>query len=440
MVPNSLSEAVELIKKGNKAAALPILKQIIKAEPGNEDAWLWLFACVDDISQKKFCLQKALEINPGNLHARKALEKLTEPKVEPKVEPVRFVNQPAQQSHVPAQSPSIQRLPEKQPVQTKKAVRNYFLIIGIIIFVFLVCIGGIAMGGISIYRQYRVFSNQSIDSQNTPSGSIENKNTPGSSHPTPIATSVRQVGGNSSTPTSTDPAPSLDIRFSPYHFAKTPESSGSGDGWDIVKIAFAIENYSDSLIRIDGFYFENTVIRTSDGNKYQCSSPHISDRSSYIMLSHFRLLDFLECRVPSPSSGFTVSLKLAIESTSMSRPDSCFILQYKPPYRKPCLKSDISVDFNPEQTNPNMTFPLIQELDKDIETYTAKQDMSLLRMNQPIDFFDATMTVNLFTPTEPFVKGLFKAHITSKYIAGDTVIQPIPSPITGLKPAVKPDE
>jgi hypothetical protein len=67
---------VKLIKSGNKQAALPILREITLANPRDENAWLWLYACVDSVEQKTYCLQKALEINPGNQPARKALEKL----------------------------------------------------------------------------------------------------------------------------------------------------------------------------------------------------------------------------------------------------------------------------------------------------------------------------------------------------------------------------
>jgi len=76
MTTEKLNQAVQLIKAGNKQAALPFLKQVIQSEPNNESAWLWLYSCLDDTSQKKYCLQKVLEINPDNTDARNALEKL----------------------------------------------------------------------------------------------------------------------------------------------------------------------------------------------------------------------------------------------------------------------------------------------------------------------------------------------------------------------------
>jgi hypothetical protein len=83
MASDKLNRAVALIKAGNKPAALPILKEVIQANPQDENAWLWLYSCVDEAEQKKVCLQKALEINPSNQQAQRALQKLTGLKPQP---------------------------------------------------------------------------------------------------------------------------------------------------------------------------------------------------------------------------------------------------------------------------------------------------------------------------------------------------------------------
>lgn len=44
MASEKLNQAVQLIKSGNKIAALPILKEIVQAEPNNGNAWLWLYS------------------------------------------------------------------------------------------------------------------------------------------------------------------------------------------------------------------------------------------------------------------------------------------------------------------------------------------------------------------------------------------------------------
>ncbi len=76
MADEKLTEGIAAFKGGNKTAAKQILSEVIRAEPTNETAWLWLSACVDTIGQKTYCLKRALAINPGNLDARQALEQL----------------------------------------------------------------------------------------------------------------------------------------------------------------------------------------------------------------------------------------------------------------------------------------------------------------------------------------------------------------------------
>ena len=87
MTSDKLDDAVQLIRSGHKQAAVPLLKEILRGDPRDENAWLWLQVCVDDIGQKRYCLQKALEINTENQPARNALRKLTEPAPHP-VQPV----------------------------------------------------------------------------------------------------------------------------------------------------------------------------------------------------------------------------------------------------------------------------------------------------------------------------------------------------------------
>lgn len=72
-----LKKAISLIKSGDKSQGGKILANLVKNDPENELAWLWLSACFTDIEQKRYCLNKVLEINPDNLQARNQLDKLT---------------------------------------------------------------------------------------------------------------------------------------------------------------------------------------------------------------------------------------------------------------------------------------------------------------------------------------------------------------------------
>jgi hypothetical protein len=87
MTTDKLNDAIAAIRAGDKALGRQLLLEIVKYEPSNETAWLWLSACVVDIEQKKYYLSQALEINPSNQNARKALAQLQQPP-QPSVEDI----------------------------------------------------------------------------------------------------------------------------------------------------------------------------------------------------------------------------------------------------------------------------------------------------------------------------------------------------------------
>jgi tetratricopeptide (TPR) repeat protein len=129
---DKFDDAVQLIKSGNKPAAVPMLKEIVQANPGDEDAWLWLHSCVEQVEEKKYCLQKALEINPDNQPARNALKKLTD-----------LTPQPVQQA-----AAQTETLPQPAPLSgSEPAPRGskspWFFALGAIILFMLLCAGSV---------------------------------------------------------------------------------------------------------------------------------------------------------------------------------------------------------------------------------------------------------------------------------------------------------
>ena len=68
-----LNSAIAAIEAGNKVFGAQLLYEIIKVDSSNDTAWLWLSSCFDYVFQKKYCLSKALAINPDNHAALKAL-------------------------------------------------------------------------------------------------------------------------------------------------------------------------------------------------------------------------------------------------------------------------------------------------------------------------------------------------------------------------------
>jgi len=92
---DKLNEAILKAKSGDKSTASKLLSEYIRENPSSETAWLWLSVCLSPIGQKRFCLHKALAINPDNEFARKALAQLDSP---------------------PSPAPSFEELSGNQPV------------------------------------------------------------------------------------------------------------------------------------------------------------------------------------------------------------------------------------------------------------------------------------------------------------------------------------
>ncbi|MCB0213890.1 MAG: response regulator [Anaerolineae bacterium] len=76
MMTQDLIEAINAIKAGDKKTGHQLLVSILKDNPQNEDAWLWVLHVVNKREDKIKCLEKVLKINPNNELARKGLTRL----------------------------------------------------------------------------------------------------------------------------------------------------------------------------------------------------------------------------------------------------------------------------------------------------------------------------------------------------------------------------
>lgn len=71
-----VQQAASLLKSGKKEEARQMLVQFVRQEPNHIFAWYVLSFCVDDISQKRSCLQRALALDPKSVPVKQALDKL----------------------------------------------------------------------------------------------------------------------------------------------------------------------------------------------------------------------------------------------------------------------------------------------------------------------------------------------------------------------------
>ena len=66
-------EAVKAIQDGQKDRARDLLTRLLKADQKNPDFWLYMSAVVETTSEKVFCLESALRIDPENRAAQRGL-------------------------------------------------------------------------------------------------------------------------------------------------------------------------------------------------------------------------------------------------------------------------------------------------------------------------------------------------------------------------------
>lgn len=67
-----LREAISA-RMENRSWAQECLGKILKADPYNEEAWLWMSLVLETPGEKRFCLEKALAINPQSVQAQAGL-------------------------------------------------------------------------------------------------------------------------------------------------------------------------------------------------------------------------------------------------------------------------------------------------------------------------------------------------------------------------------
>jgi hypothetical protein len=73
MLPEELRQAGNLIRAGRSAEARPVLARYVQQHPDSEQGWLLLSMVLRERSQQIDCLERALQINPGNGLARERL-------------------------------------------------------------------------------------------------------------------------------------------------------------------------------------------------------------------------------------------------------------------------------------------------------------------------------------------------------------------------------
>jgi tetratricopeptide (TPR) repeat protein len=72
-VDTMLEQAIEALRRYDKARAKDLLARLIKSNQGNATYWIWMSAAVDTAKERIYCLETALKLDPDNSTARRGL-------------------------------------------------------------------------------------------------------------------------------------------------------------------------------------------------------------------------------------------------------------------------------------------------------------------------------------------------------------------------------
>lgn len=110
MTSEELATAIQQIKAGNQHDGRQLLVDLLRRNPKNEAAWMWLASVVEEADQKRDCLERTLAINPDNENARLQLDLLqhisAHPDIHSEIEQFPSTSKPTS-------------LPTREPVETK---------------------------------------------------------------------------------------------------------------------------------------------------------------------------------------------------------------------------------------------------------------------------------------------------------------------------------
>jgi hypothetical protein len=140
---NTLVQAIEAIKSGDKLRGQQLLVDYLKANPLDDMGWLWMAAALDDTDRKRYCLNRALEANPANQIASQGLARLDTPVEVPTLDtiaaPKAHDTAPSAPVHPPPAPPARPPVQSTAPEARKKTKRRsspsllVILVLGIVL-------------------------------------------------------------------------------------------------------------------------------------------------------------------------------------------------------------------------------------------------------------------------------------------------------------------
>jgi len=125
----ALEQAIQAIQSGDKDTGRRLLAQVLRADPTNVEAWLWMSDSVDSDEQRRDCLQHALALDPQNLAAQSRLANLPAAATDMRTEGpiIRGTSAPDYAALLATQRAPTVAAPSLTQAQRKRGYRNIML-------------------------------------------------------------------------------------------------------------------------------------------------------------------------------------------------------------------------------------------------------------------------------------------------------------------------
>lgn len=75
-IDQSIDDGIVAYKEGQSQRAFELITQALHADPTREKGWLWLSALVQSDAERRYCLERVIEINPSHIPAQHGIQSL----------------------------------------------------------------------------------------------------------------------------------------------------------------------------------------------------------------------------------------------------------------------------------------------------------------------------------------------------------------------------
>ncbi len=129
----TFEEAVQAVSQGERVRARDLLSRLLKKDSNNPEYWLWLSAVVDTTTERIYCLENVLRLDPNNLAAQRGMILLGARKADENLPPAPLLRRKWNAAPQEEEAPKtpLQRLLSNRLVQVAGILLALVIVVGL---------------------------------------------------------------------------------------------------------------------------------------------------------------------------------------------------------------------------------------------------------------------------------------------------------------------